>query len=384
MFPLNIAVRFLNSNKMQTILIVFGIAVGVSVQIFIGLLIQGLQASLIDRTIGNQSQVTIYGKDDELIDNWENKIEKLEALSGDITNIAPIVQSAAFIQNDNKNTSILLKGVDFNRSNNIYKIDDNLVEGSMPEAANEILIGVNLSEDFKLKVGSSIDITVPDKEKDSFTISGIFDFKVAQLNEQWVIGDLNYIQNYFGFGNKVSLIEIQVDKVFEADLVQEKVKKELIDNNIIVENWIEQNEQLLSGLKGQDISSLMIQIFVLIAVMLGISSVLAITVMQKSKQLGILKAMGIKDRTASSIFLFEGLFLGLIGAFLGVALGVGLLLSFQTFAVNPDGTPVVEILFNMNFIILSGVIAVIVSTVASLIPAKRSSKLNPIEVIRNG
>jgi lipoprotein-releasing system permease protein len=128
----------------------------------------------------------------------------------------------------------------------------------------------------------------------------------------------------------------------------------------------------------------MIQVFVLVSVVLGIASVLAITVMQKSKQVGILKAMGITDRISSLVFLFQGLFLGLLGAVLGVLLGVGLCVMFVTFARNPDGTALIAISVDYGFIALSAGIAVLAAIVASLIPARKSSQLNPIEVIRNG
>jgi lipoprotein-releasing system permease protein len=105
--------------------------------------------------------------------------------------------------------------------------------------------------------------------------------------------------------------------------------------------------------------------------------------MQKSRQIGILKAMGLKDGTASRVFLFEGLLLGIIGGILGIGLGVGLIAMFTKFAVNADGTPVVDVFINWNFIAFSGGIAVVASTISSLIPARKSSKLSPIEVIRN-
>lgn len=128
----------------------------------------------------------------------------------------------------------------------------------------------------------------------------------------------------------------------------------------------------------------MIQIFVLFSVVLAIASVLAISVLQKSKQLGILKAMGIKNRDASIVFLVEGFLLGVVGAFLGVALGLGLAYAFTKFALNPDGTPVIALFINPQFIALSAIIAVVSATLASLIPARRSARLDPMEVIRNG
>lgn len=128
----------------------------------------------------------------------------------------------------------------------------------------------------------------------------------------------------------------------------------------------------------------MIQLFVLVAVLLGIASVLAITVVQKSRQIGILKAMGIQDAQSSLVFVFQGMMLGIAGAALGILLGLGLAYAFTAFALNPDGSPVVPLYIDPGFIALSAGIAVLVAILAALIPARRSSRLNPIEVIRNG
>ena len=122
----------------------------------------------------------------------------------------------------------------------------------------------------------------------------------------------------------------------------------------------------------------MIQVFVVASVVIAIASVLAISVMQKSRQLGILKAMGITNLNASLIFLFQGLILGAVGGTLGVLLGLGL---FQLFMLSPSTiTPYI----NWGFVIGSGLVAIVCAGLASLIPARRSARLDPIEVIRNG
>jgi lipoprotein-releasing system permease protein len=172
---------------------------------------------------------------------------------------------------------------------------------------------------------------------------------------------------------------MQINDVFAAEEISEDILNTLADNDLKTVTWIEQNQDLLTGLEGQSISSLMIQIFVIISVVLGISSVLAITVLQKSKQLGILKAMGIKDKDASKIFLFEGLLLGVFGAIIGIGLGIGLLYAFDVFA--DTGIPIT---FDLPFLALSAGIAILASTLAALSPAIKSSKLSVIEVIRNG
>lgn len=127
----------------------------------------------------------------------------------------------------------------------------------------------------------------------------------------------------------------------------------------------------------------MIQTFVLMSVIIGIASVLSNSVVQKSRQIGILKAMGTKDRQSSLIFMFQGLFLGIGGAVAGMCLGVILYTGFIN-AISTSSASFLGSRYNVPFIIGSGLVAVISSVVASLLPAIKSRKLDPIEVIRNG
>ncbi|WP_051652457.1 ABC transporter permease [Clostridium algidicarnis] len=278
---------------------------------------------------------------------------------------------------------MLIRGFNIEDSDNIYNIKDRIYEGTYPKGENEIILGKEFQKESEVKLGENVYIVTAKGNKREVKIVGFYDFKVASINKNWVITTLKTSQDLFSFGNKTSFIEMQVKDPFIADELSDTIKSSLNSEDVKVENWKEQNEQLLSGLKGQNISSIMIQVFVLISVLLGIASILAITVVQKSKQIGILKAMGIQDKTASQIFLFEGIILGIFGALLGIALGLGLLFMFTKFAVNSAGTPVVDIYINYKFIGFSGIIAILSATIASAIPAINSSKLSPIEVIKN-
>ena len=177
---------------------------------------------------------------------------------------------------------------------------------------------------------------------------------------------------------------LAVNDVFKADAIASYIEKELDNEDIKIENWKEQNEDLLSALNGQQTSSTIIQAVIILSVVIAIASVLAISVLQKSRQIGILKAMGIKNLTASMIFIYQGLLIGLVGSILGMSLGLGLLYAFSTFNTNPDGTALVELYIEYDFIIRSWIIAVLASTLAAVIPARKSLRLNPIEVIREG
>ena len=386
-FSFKVAWRFLKSNKGQTILIALGIAIGVSVQVFIGSLITGLQKSLINKTIGNSSQITLVSnKDDKTIEDWEAKIDTIKKADSRIKYISPSADASAFIKFGDKTEPILLRGVQLENANNIYNIKSRIYEGKQPVNDNEALIGRELSKNLDIKTGDKFEVITPKGNSAELIVTGIYDLKVSNINKSWIITNLKTSQSIFSFNNKITSIEMKLEdkNIFRTDVIAENISSKLSDGSVKLENWKSQNEELLSGLKGQRSSSIMIQVFVLIAVVLGIASVLAITVLQKSKQIGILKAMGVKDRVASLIFLSEGFILGVIGAVLGVGLGLGLSFSFTKFALNADGTPVVPLYVDYKFITLSAFIALASATFAALIPARRSSKLNPIEVIKNG
>ena len=383
---LKIALRFLTSNKGQTILIILGIAIGVSVQIFIGSLIQGLQKGLVDKTIGNSSQITINSNlEDRYITDYDQLIDKISLSDDNITKISPVLDNQAFLSYEDNSQSLLVRGFDMEKADGIYDISNRIVEGKLPTAENEILLGINLKDEYGKSIGDEISILTIDRKSIKSTVVGFFDLKVSTLNSNWGITTLKNAQTMFENEEKISSIEMQVneDSIFLTDEIALNVLNTIGSDKYKAVNWKEQNESLLSGLEGQSISSLMIQVFVIISVVISIASILAITVIQKSRQIGILKAMGIRNSTTSYIFLFEGLILGFFGALAGILLGVGLSFAFTKFAINADGTPVVDLYISYSFIILSGIIAVAASILAALMPAIRSSKLNAIDIIRN-
>lgn len=380
----SIAIRFLKSSKGQTALIVIGIMIGVAVQIFIGSLIDGLQVSLVDRTIGSSSHITITSSNNENF--FENNQELIEDLKEDerLSAVSNAFDATGFIIEDEESSPVLMRGFEFKDANEIYNFPEVLIEGNLPEEENEIIIGQNLAEESDYLIGDIIEFITPTGDLEDLSVTGVFDLGVASLNESWLITELETAQTIFEEEGNVSAIETQVTEIFDADIVADDIEAQIDDLGLITSNWKDENEQLLSGLTGQSISSYMIQVFVLIAVLLGIASVLAISAVQKSKQLGILKAMGIQDRTAGQIFLLQGLVLGTIGSIIGTGLGIGLMYGFSTFVKNADGTALVPFYVNPTFVIGSAVIAIIASTIAAFIPAKNSARLNPMEVIKNG
>lgn len=375
-FAFSVAKRFLGYNKGQTLMIMIGIAIGVSVQIFIGLLISGLQESLIDKTVGSTPHITITQEEDLSFGDFEIKNDEFTA-------VAYQAEGPAFAITEDDDASILLRGLSA-EGDQLYKLSEKIVDGKMPSQKNDVIVGLGLKEKLNLKVNDTLTLRTINNQTVDVKVVGIVDLKVDSINNSWVLSTLPTAQGLFEMDDKITSIAIQVKDVFKADTLAEELKADMPVTDLEVVNWKEQNEDLLSGLNGQSISSIMIQVFVLVSVVLGIASVLAITVLQKSKQIGILKAMGIPDNTASQIFLFQGLILGFYGAILGVLFGLGLILAFTTFARNPDGSALIPINYDIPFILFSGSVAILSALIASFIPAARSKKLSPMEVIRNG
>lgn len=402
-FELKIALRFLREGKGQTLFILMGIAIGVAVQIFLSTLISGLQKDLLNKTIGTSPHIWITGRSSfesnrsdleatnyvlgnyvsssTLLDDYENLVPILTDIP-DIKFISPVAEGNGNIIKNKENIPVIIRGLNIDQANQLYHFTEQMVAGTSSLQSTEILIGSEFSQTYNLMLGDTLTLSVNNGIKQKFNIVGIFDLGNGISNKSWVILPLRDAQKLLGYGNKISKFEIQITQVFEAESLANMLSKRLDDMK--VENWITSNTSLLSALKSQSASSIMIQAFVLLAVTLGIASVLSVSVVQKSKQLGILKAMGSKSRQTSNIFVLQGIILGTLGSIIGTIIGIGLIEMFLWGTSIRTGTPLFPLTVDpLSTLVIIG-IATISCTVAALIPARKSSKLNPVEVIRNG
>ncbi len=401
-FEFKVAWRFLKSNKTQTILILLGIVIGVSVQVFLGSLISGLQQDLINQTVGSSPHITILPEDQRprpLVVN-EDKFSRIVTFAGaqtginrwreiedylssveEITAVSPTIDGSGFAIRGQKNLPIVLRGVEIDKADGIYNIEESIESGQTDIGGNNILIGTELANELELVTGDTLKINTSGGVTDRFIISGIFDLGSKELNSSWIFLSMRRAATLLDFNDKISNIEVQIQDVFTANGISDQIMDRYPDIN--AESWQRNNQSLLTALPSQSSSSLLIQVFVIIAVTLGIASVLAVSVVQKSRQIGILKAMGTKRKRVGLIFLIQGAILGLSGSLLGALTGIGISQAFVTFTRNATGDPLFPITVDPVFIIISVVIATSAGMIAASIPARNSAKLNPIEVIHN-
>ena len=401
-FELKVAWRFLKSGKTQTILILLGIIIGVAVQVFLGSLISGLQQDLINQTVGGSPHITVLPEDERprpLVVN-EDKFSRIVTFAGtqsgisrwreieeylnsvdEITEVSPTIDGSGFAIRGQKNLPIVLRGVEIDKANGIYNIEENIASGQTDIGGNNILIGTELARELELETGDTLKINTSGGVTDRFIISGIFDLGSKELNTSWIFLSMRRAATLLSFDDKISNIEVQIKDVFAANQISDQIMNRF--ESINAESWQRNNQSLLTALQSQSSSSLLIQVFVIIAVTLGIASVLAVSVVQKSRQIGILKAMGTKRRRVGLIFLIQGAILGLTGSILGALTGVGISQAFVTFTRNATGDPLFPITVDTTFIAISIIIATSAGMIAATIPARNSAKLNPIEVIHN-
>lgn len=378
-----IAIRFLTNGKAQTLFILLGIAVGVAVQIFLNSIITGVQENLLDNTIGTSSHITILSSDQDSrnrIGQYTKVLERLDA-DPDIIRASASVDGNAFLKRAEKDTSLLVKGIELERADSIYQIKNRMVSGNANISANQVLIGKDLANDYDIEAGEAINLTMTGGSIQSFIVEGIFDLESANINGSWVFMDITRAQKLYNLSGYASRIEMQILSPFEADQKADQLGRVFPD--LKVQDWKQQNAQLLSALSSQSSSSYTIQVFVLIAIALGISSVLAVSVVQKSKQIGILKAMGVTGKSASQIFIIQGTLLGFAGALAGIGLGALLLEAFRIGTSGGGGLGFALTIKPINMAIVLAV-ATFAGMAASFVPARNSEKLNPMEVIRNG
>lgn len=398
-----VALRFLREGRTQTALILTGVAVGVATIVFLSALINGLQESIISRTLGNQAHIVVRpleeiprpvgldsvdGADARIIRppqrirsvrQWQQVAAIIAATPG-VVAVAPTVNGPAFALRGNGTKAVAIRGLDPEAYSAIVDLKARLVDGTLSINGFQAVIGVELARALGVTIGDKLRLLVGSGTTAIYTVVGTIDIGNKDLNERWVLVPLRAAQTLFGLDGGVSTIEVKVDQIFEAEPIAKAIGQQ---TGLLSESWMSSNSQLLVGLRSQSASSNMIQTFVILAVALGIASVLAVTVVQKSKEIGIMMAYGTTRAKILRIFLFQGGLVGLLGSVAGVLLGIGLGAFFASLVKNPDGSATFPVELRLGLYLRASATATITALLAAYLPARRASRLDPAVTIRN-
>ena len=400
-----VALRYLRDAKGQTALILAGASIGVSVVVFLSALINGLQVSLIDKNLGSQPHVTLRPAREaprplsvstreravahvvqpssqrlRSIDQWPVIVKQLGRLSG-VTAISPTVTGAGFAARADARVSVVVRGVDAERFLTILDLRARMREGRFDIAGGNVAIGSTLASDLGVSVGDKLRITSIEDIEDVVTVSGVFALGNEAVDKTWLVTSIRHAQSLFALPGGATSLELKVADVFSADRIAQDIHAR---TGLTADSWMKLNAELLSGLSAQNSSKLMIQVFVVIAVALGIASVLIVSVVHKSREIGILRAVGTPRRRVLAVFLIQGGVLGMLGAISGSALGALFAKLFERMALDPNGKPKIPVQLDVELFVWASLLATGVGLFSAVFAARRAAGLDPATAIRSG
>ncbi|MFO0636930.1 MAG: FtsX-like permease family protein [Nannocystaceae bacterium] len=294
--------------------------------------------------------------------------------------MTPVVTGPGFAVRGTASKSVAVLGIDPGSYVRVVTVDQRLVAGALPRSGTEVAIGSELADDLGVEVGDKLRIQAAGGRTELFTIAGIFRLGNREVDARWVLVTLRAGQTLLDLVGGVSSLELRVRGLFDADRTAARMTAH---TGLVAESWMQLNAELLTALRSQSASSLLIQVFVVLAVTIGITSVLVVSVVQKRREIGILRAMGATRRRIAAVFLIQGGALGLLGSLVGVATGVGVATAFRSAAVDPRGQPLFPIEIEPALVLVAVSIALGTGLLAALLPALRAARLDPAVAIRH-
>ena len=393
-----IAVSFLREGRAQSIMITVGVAVGVAVIVFISALIHGLQSNIVERTLGTQAHIRLLSPDQvnqivpppaetvqlvqedkraqrlRSINNWQQITETLDQLPV-LTAVSPVVSGPAFVQRGDAVESVALVGINLERYQQIIPLKEYLISGQLRVGADDVLIGSQLAKDLGVQVGSKLRLDTGQQNSALVNIAGIFELGVRELDARYVYLDLKQAQSLLGLPGGVTVIDLTIADIFEADNIAAQIGRL---TSLKAESWIKTNAQLMNAITAQSLSTNMIIVFVAISVAFGIASVMSVSVVQRTREIGILRATGATQAQILRIFLFQGAIFGLLGSLLGSVVSYALVWVFNNFGPGLFYIPI-----SIELVLLALLLATVTGVLAAAVPSRRAAALDPVEAIRH-
>lgn len=379
-------------------MITIGVAVGVAVIVFISALIQGLQSNIVERTLGTQAHIRLLSPDEvnhivppaagtlqllledqraqrlRSINNWQQITGTLDHLPV-LTAVSPVVSGPAFVQRGDAIQSVALVGINLERYQQIIPLKQYMVSGELRVSADNVLIGRQLAKDLGVQVGSKLRLDTGQQKNAVVNISGIFELGVRELDARYVYLDLKQAQSLLNLPGGVTVIDLTIQDIFQAEQIASQVGRL---TGLKAESWIETNAQLMNAITAQSLSTNMIIVFVGISVAFGIASVMSVSVVQRTREIGILRATGATQAQILRVFLFQGAIFGLLGSMLGSVVSYGLIWGFNQF-----GPGLFYISISIKLILSALFLATVTGILAAAIPSRRAAALDPVEAIRH-
>jgi len=395
-------VRFLREGRLQTLFIIGGIAIGVGVIVFMSAMLTGLQANFIKRVLTSQPQIQLVPPDQTArplrlgagqfedarvqrpsqrvisIDQWP-KIRAQMLAMPEVTAVAPTMSGSALALRGDASRAVTLTGVEPDSYFRIVKVPDYVVAGEPRLTSEDIIIGIELAKDLGAAVGDKVNVVAASGANRVLTIAGLVDLGNKGVNQRATYVALRTAQSLLGMIGGVTTIDITVTDIYAAETIAQRIQA---TNAVEADSWIKTNAQFFTAVQAQQTSNTLIRLFVALSVAFGIAAVLVVSVIQRSKDIGILRAMGCSRGKILRVFLLQGGLLGFIGSLIGAALGAAVLAYWHSVARQADGTELFPLVLERQLFVWTALLATLTGLLAATAPAVRAAKLDPVVAIR--
>ncbi|MGD8353004.1 MAG: FtsX-like permease family protein, partial [Pseudomonadota bacterium] len=353
----------------------------------------GFSAYMQDRILGTTSHILITSTDG--IANAQDVVSKVMG-SEHVLAAAPYVMGQSLLKVQGEVTGVVVRGIDPVQEAGVTDLADNMTRGRLEDLDDDgIVIGIELARQRGLKIGDPITLVSPSEISspfgmvplmERFSVRGVFDTGMYEYDTGLVLVTTRAAQTFFDMGDYVTGVAVKTDDIYSTHRTAETLQKKL-GYTYWVRDWRTMNQNLFSALKLEKITMFIILILIIVVAAFNIIGTLILVVMEKGREIAILKAMGATRKNIGRIFMLEGLIIGFGGTFLGLLLGLGLcfVLANYQFVELPASVyyvttlPVKVELFDVSAICLA---AMVVSFCATVYPARRASMLNPVEILR--
>lgn len=365
---------------------IMGVAIGVMALIVVIAVMTGFDKDLRDKIVGNYSHITISGYGGIGSDKYKSIAETVKSNPHAI-GISPYVQGQVLLKEQDRFFAAGLRGVDPVLEPVVTSIDKYLIQGSLENLGpDSVIVGKELAAYLGLRMGSVISVYSAQAKQHALKVAGIFSSGMYDYDLNLIFTDLKTAQNILGLKDQYSAVAVKLDNLYLAD----KIKKELgtalgFDYNL--KTWMDANQNFFAALKLEKLTMFIILTLVILVASFNIVSTLVVMVIEKTKDIGILKAIGMSSGQIRRIFTYEGILIGTLGIFFGTCSGIGLcmLLKKYQFVKLPrdiyyiDRLPVSVVWSDISLVILAAMVITLISTIY---PASKAAGLKPVEALR--
>lgn len=403
-YPLFIALRYLRTKKkhrgisINILISIGGVAVGVMALLVVLSVMSGFHEDLQKKILGVNAHMIILDYKGTMPE-YKDVIQKLEG-EENIISYAPFVVGQAMVSYGKKAHGVFLRGIIPEKEIKTTEILKYMKEGKLENLASRdgipgIILGKELARSVGAFKGDIINILSPVGEigplgmlpkVKKFRVVGIFEVGMFEYDLNLVLTDIASAQEFFGINRDITGIELRLDDIYKAPVVRERIQKKL-EFPLYARDWMQMNRNLFSALKLEKFAMFIILILIILVASFNIVSTLIMNVIEKKREIAILKAMGATNNGIMTIFVLQGLLIGISGTIIGVAGGYLLsyvLNTYQIIKLPADVYYLSHLPVKMKFFdfIVVSLSAIIISFLATIYPAWQAAKLNPVEPLR--